>query len=425
MSPVKGREICTSGLMSQNELLTATQLAQKAQVSKETGHSLALITDPFHDHNLVAEGFPDGKAVFSVIRRRNLRKTIACPFVLANGESWNFHVFTTPLHDYESMTVGNISVSGVGVRAAGSVTVGPINVMCQHYGSNGYLLNTVFLPWSLPYDIVPVGSAKARTVSLGYEIHDTSPEINKMGSVSSYRLNDTVSLVNSRINGTPNTAFSCTITPDIPISLNEIVMLPNARTWELEKGVYSVSLPVSTNPFEPRMANSYVVRIPIITSDHNCVYRDVTTNADVISWSQLYCSGSMSSLLTSAQLTYVLDVRQIVEVVPLPSSDLMAYASGAPEYNHQFMKLYKALVHALPSATLVGNNDSGDWFRNIVSLVRQIAPLVIQALPPQAKTVAMLAAPVADVVLKKVEQRLDKKKSPGATAPTKKNGKKT
>lgn len=425
MSPVTGREICTSGLMSQTELLTATQLAQKAQVSKETGHSLALITDPFHDHSLIAEGFPDGKAVFSVIRRRNLRKTIACPFVLANGESWDFHVFTTPLHDYESLKIGAVTDGGVQDLAAGVVGLGPINVICRHYGANGAMLNVVVLPWVPPYDVVPQGAAKARTVSLGYEIHDTSPEINKMGSISSYRLNDTVSLLNSRKVGTPNIAFSYTLTPAIPESLNEIVMLPNAKTWELEKGVYSVSLPVANNPFEPLAANNLVVRIPSIMNSQNCAFRDVLESAAVLSWSQTYCSGSMSSLLTSDQLTYVLDVRQIIELVPLPNSTLLSYASGSPEYNHQFMKLYKALVHTLPCATFVGNNDSGDWFRNIVALVRQIAPLVIQALPPQAKTVAMLAAPVADVVLKKVEQRLDKKKSPGATAPAKKNGKKT
>lgn len=404
-----------------HELITATQLAQKAHVSKETGNQIALVTDPYHDFPLVACGYPDGRSVFSVIKRRSGRTTITCPFVLAVGETWDFHVFTTPLHDYKNSPLGVYSNGGLLNNAGGFMTIGPVNIICRHYNSAGTALNAVHIPFN---GVVSVGDnmSQIRTVSLGFEVHDVSPMLDKQGSISVYRVNEPPRSVYGVFGTSPATSFPHDYLGGVPSNLSELTLNPTFRTWELEHGTYCVALPSHNNDYHAFLRSNFVLQIPIGFGTDTCIFTNVVSSSDTVSWSPLLSVGAMSSRLTSSTLSYVVDFRQVVEMIPSVGSPTMLYANTAPEYNSQFLKLYKRMLLSIPPGTKVGNNDSGDWFRFIANAARTLAPLVVNALPPQLKTVAALAAPLANHALDKLEQKITNKKTAGTKAPTKKNG---
>ena len=66
-------------------------------INKETSNTLMLVTDPYHDYNLSATGYPDGSAIMSAIQRRYSRNTIANPFTLTTGQTW-LSIYTALLY---------------------------------------------------------------------------------------------------------------------------------------------------------------------------------------------------------------------------------------------------------------------------------------------------------------------------------------
>lgn len=412
--------------MSHNVPITATQLAQSAHVSKETGNQLALVTDPYHDYPITATGFPDGKSVFSVAKRRNARTTIICPFTLAPGETWDFHVFTTPLHDYGTFRLGYYDAGNLTDPGAGSVKLGPVNILCRHYSTTGTILNAVYLDFG-PLPLIAQVGGQTRTVSLGYEIHDTSPTLDKQGTISSYRINQQPRSVFGSIGSTAKLAFPHDFIGRVPESLSQIMINPTAHTWELRHGVYGVSLPAYENEYHLNTASSFVLPLPVTFGGTNVVYLDaVVDSGKKDGWSPLLCAGSLSSKLPSTAVSYSVDFRQTVELLPDASDTTMMYATTCPEYNNQFAKMYKLMIYKIPAATKVNNNASGDWFRAIASIARTVAPMALQVLPPQAKALATLAAPLANYALTKAEEKITKrandKKPSGLKSPPKKNG---
>lgn len=411
--------------MSHNIPITATQLAQSAHVSKETGNQLALVTDPYHDYTLTATGFPDGKSVYSVVKRRNGRATITCPFTLSAGQTWDFQIFTTPLHDYVSVSLGFYQAGYLNDTASGTMKVGPVNVVCRQYDNTGLMINAKMLDMGAIVDVSAAG-AFCRTVSLGFELHDTSATLDKQGSISVYRLNDQPRSVYGRRSGTPILSFPHDLLGVTPKNLTEIMINPTCHTWELRHGVYSVSLPPADNEYHADLLSSFVLPIPILFGGNNCVYLDAAVTTVPVGWSPLMCTGAMSSKLTNTAVNYLVDFRQIVELIPDAASELMMYSTVSPEFNNQFMKLYKAMIYKIPSGTKVNNNASGDWFRAIAGIARTVAPMITQVLPPQAKAIAALAAPLANHLLNKVEDKIanrnSNKKSSSQTQAPKKNG---
>lgn len=394
--------------MSQR-LLNATQLASLTHVSKETGNLLALVTDPFHDFPTVTTGFPDGSAIYSAVPRITAEDTIVCPFTLAAGESWAFHVFTTPLHAAVSLKMGSHSPYFVSDTAAGSMTLGPVNILCVHYNNLGTVINELMTP--VTFSSTAHTNAAVRTISLGFEIHDISPELVKQGSVTVYRVNDRSTHIDSFLTGTPQgtyVPFGYTYMPGIPGDLKQAALIPNTRTWELRDGVYAVALPAAHNPFHESVRSNIVVSIPPFAGS-NCVYMvyDPQSLLQHVPWSALNCCGAMSSRLTTTEVSYRLSVKQVLEYSPNASnSTLLSFATRCPDYDPKFLKLYKALIPHMPSGTKVGDNASGDWFKAIVSIAKTIAPLVIPILPAPVRNAATIAAPVVDQVINAIEKKL-------------------
>lgn len=371
-----------------------------------TSNILSLVTDPYHDYNLRATGFPDGSVSISAIQRNQGRMTVVCPFTLVAGDTWDFHVFTTPLHNRISTASANLAGNTL-TKQAGSVSLGPVNVFCKHYDSAGVLKNTNFVSLGSVAGLVdPNKSRQVRTVSLGFELHNTTAELYKMGSLTVYRSPSVYEDIHLHYNGGASTApFSCKLIGTIPTDVNMVNLLPNTRTWAASEGCYLVSLPAVNNSLSPTVASNVAIQGGIANTSYNLLY-DSAYNTNVINlctFSPLACGGVISSKFSDAQQTFELDYRQILELVPNAyDAATLAFATTAPEHDKVFLKLYKAMFNKIPPGVPVNMNSAGDWFRSIIRIVKDVLPSIAPILPGQGKLIAAAAIPIVNSIADKV-----------------------
>ena len=86
--------------------IKALTSAKDLAVDPGTMNTLATIADPYFDKVLRATGYPDGTSTISSLQHFSPRSTVVCPFTLAAGQTWSFHIFTTPLHRAVLLRIG-------------------------------------------------------------------------------------------------------------------------------------------------------------------------------------------------------------------------------------------------------------------------------------------------------------------------------
>ena len=87
---------------------------------------------------------------------------------------------------------------------------------------------------------------KVRYVSLGFELHNTTAQLYRSGSLTVYRVNesfeDYFGYIQRVAAGTWDD-YATRIIASYPRNIDAAFRYPNTRTWEAEKGAYCVSLP--------------------------------------------------------------------------------------------------------------------------------------------------------------------------------------
>lgn len=377
------------------------------QLTPQTSNILSLVTDPYHDYNLKATGYPDGIITISAIKRITGRTTISCPFTLAAGESWDFHVFTTPFH-YKIQTANATLGGNTFEKQTGSTSLGPVNIFYRKYDGAGVITQSHIesIGNSAP-TVDESNSRQVRTVSLGFEVHNTTAELYKSGSLTVYRSPVVYNQVGCWYkNGATTSPFSAMLIGSIPISLDAINLLPNSRTWDANQGAYCVTLPAPNNVLSPYIPNNVVIQGGILTSSYNLLYDGAyATNASIgrmQTYSPVANSGVMSSKFKDANQTFALDFRQILEEVPNTSDIVtLSYATTAPTCDKVFLKLYKNMFNQIPPGVPVSYNSAGDWFRSIIRIVKDTLPLLTPILPGSAKVIASAALPIINKIVDK------------------------
>lgn len=374
---------------------------------KHTSDMISLVADPYHDYNLKPTGYPDGLSTMSAVMRKSLRQTVSCPFALTVGQSWDFHIFTTPLHDIETYKAYVIVGNTFNVIGQPSADLGTINILYRHYDPAGAQLAQVLVNLPFTYGGAEKPSASARTVSLAFELHNTTAELYKSGSVTAYRTPSLSIPTHGFLDDSTPTPipFAGQVISNIPEDLAQAVALPNSRTWSAKEGAYCVSLPYPNNLYSTSMPQNLVLTFG---SGANGYLRHITYNSrNTSSFSPISSAGLHSDKFVDANQTFTLDARQILEVVPSVSiSDpYLPFAGTAPRCDELFLKLYREMFNTIPPGTPVRNNASGDWFRQLIMIAKSALPLIASALPGQAKIVAQAALPFIDSAITKAIQR--------------------
>lgn len=372
---------------------------------KGTSDAITLVTDPYHDYNLRATGYPDGNALISVVQRFAGRYDLACPFALTAGMSWDFHVFTTPFHSVTTTYAGtadvNMSVLSTGPSPI-SQPIGPVNVLYRLYDTVGSVVNTLLV--ALPAVDIATDQQR-RTVSLGFELHNTTPELYKSGSLSVYRQPVQSSLMMPALAASSTMLWPSHLICQVPYTIADVQLIPNSRVWEAKDGAYSVCLPHPSNTFSTPASANLVLRAGVLTNSV-LLNRYQLIGSSHSTYSPLACSGVMSSRFTTADTTFTLDFRQIVESVPTSNNPtLMSFATTAPMADLAFMKIYKRMFNNIAPAVPVHFNAAGDWYRGILAVVKEVLPHIAAVLPGAAKPIALAATPVINSLIDKALQK--------------------
>lgn len=385
-------------------------------IPSQTMEYISMVTDPYHDRNLRVTGFPDGNTMVSAVKRYARQHSIACPFPLQPGEKWQFHIFTTPLHRITEFNncqlVGNIIPN---LHNATDISrVGPVNVHYQKLDASGNVSAALFVPLGLTETSYQNGRDSCRTVSFAFELHNTTAELYKAGSLTSYRLNSCSTRADyMRSDGaTPPKYSTMTFThlTTVPVTLADANQLPNSRTWEASKGIYSVTLPSPNNTYSSQYFQNIGLSSgdPLSQRSYLIYAKDANINFPAPSWSPASCTGVMSSAFANVEQTFTLDYRQVLEFAPTPMSENLPYATTSPECDLLFMKLYKRMINSIEPGVPVDFNSAGEWFRRILQLAKEQLPNLIHLLPPQYKTAATAALPAVNVLVDKVVNKLQK-----------------
>ena len=311
------------------------------QTTRATQDLIAQITDPYHDKNIPTQAYPDATTLYAAIRRWALRLTVAYPGTLAAGEKWDFHIFSLPIHFVATYQLANLSYSAVTDASASTITLGPLNVRYRAYNAAGTITNEVFVPLGPPAvqnnTLARECDTQRRFVSFGYELHNTTAEIYRAGSLTTYRTNyrdDPISLVTYNQPSANLVQHQMIARP--PFTLDEANLIPGSRTWRASEGAYVVCLPHHHNTLSSSHYRQHLVNIgPLATSStptFSLAAMSLGASTNASSFSPLHCAGVYSSKFPDINQTFSLDIRMVLEEVPNPSSADMSYAIRSPEY---------------------------------------------------------------------------------------------
>lgn len=386
-------------------------------IPKHTSDAISLVADPYHDYNLKPAGYPDGLSTISAVMRKAVRTTVSCPFTLTVGQSWDFHIFSTPLHDIETYKSFTVTGNTYDTNAQATNDIGTLNVLYKLYDNAGLVVDQRLFNLPFSYGKAEKISSCARTVSLAFELHNTTAELYKSGSVTAYRTPSmsTPSHGFLRTSAATPIPFAGQVIANIPETLSEAVALPNSRTWSAKEGAYCTSLPYPTNTYSSNMPQNLVLTFG---SGKQGYLRHLTYDSSTTSsFSPISSAGLHSDKFVDANQTFTLDARQILEVIPSTdtSDPFLPFAGTAPRCDELFLKLYREMFNTIPPGTPVRNNASGDWFRQLIVIAKAAMPLIASALPGQAKIIANAAVPIIDGLITKA---LTKQPQPNLTQRT-------
>lgn len=362
-------------------------------LSANTNNALSLITDPYHDYNLKAVGYPDGSTTISAVKRFSSRTTIRCPFALESGDTWYFHVFTTPLHKVNNVFQHSIIGNYMSLGQVTNLDLGPVNIWYYHVRSGNVIAYTSSALGVVNTTDTATASSTQRTVSLGFEIHNITAELFKQGSLTVYRapyIDSSVDVFLKTETMDQAVPYHTNNIVNFPTSLAEAELLPNTRTWEAADGAYCVSLPHPDNRFSNSVHSNFIIGASSVDTFYG-MQPGQAIRAPVPTYSALSCTGVMSSHFSDAQQAFTLDMRQVLEINPSPKDTVnMQYATSSADRDAKFLKLYKNMFNSIPPGTPVGNNASGDWFRSIIRIAKNVLPSVLASIPhPAAQTAAV------------------------------------
>jgi len=411
------------------------------RISKELGLSecgkawCTAALDPYHDtpiDNL--NGYPDINEAPSVIQVVKNTYTIAVPggvagnwdchiasmpWLIAPGSSFDATAYVPGLFTVNSTNVNQITLGGLmfdavasGNRTFDPFTTSPTNL--DDASNSTYCINE----W--------------RQIAHGFEVINTTSELNVQGLVTCYRqawpardtkssttfFNYVTTGAGAVIVGTVDTVVG----PAPPQNLAAAMLLPGSVQWKAKEGAYVVptlnsnDLPAGNDNTIPlvRFANYTVgpfaygtTLTPNVTipptggSGFQFVYPTEIALSDFNTGGAYFSGLSNSSTLTVNVIRYF-ERFPVVNI----ASDSALVVLGRPSCRNdpQAQELYSAVIRHMPVGVPQRFNGIGDWFKEAVQTARDIVAPVLSAIPHPL-------AMIGSGILKGVAGNIDKKYS--------------
>jgi hypothetical protein len=413
-------------------------LVAKGLLTEDGARSLILSLDPFHDTNVFPIGLPDTRTDPSVVQVVKKTFSLAAPSSQTTG-TWDCHIVSLPeRQDWNFLnsgsTSGNAVVSQVGevqpfgevyfnnawYNRANTFPMAPMLAICVNTGASTFPDVTNVMPTNISITDVNFNDyyfGQSRCVSSAFEVHNTTAELYRQGTVTVYRLPQTLIRSNSLVldyqtvnSGLPigatNASTPCVVSRLPPSNPAAALLLPDSKQWEAAYGAYCVDTFDHDRNVPETTEN--VNRIFALGDFAGGVgeagpYQSTTSLPCVFSCVSPALAGAPQSGTTgygapcqkpiprnssgayfsglSLQTTLTLTVHYIIETFPSQPSPLVTLARPTPDYDPMFFKLYKEASRLLPPGVMVAENASGDFWDTCLGIIGDIAPVIGGAIP--------------------------------------------
>lgn len=369
--------------------------------------------DPLHDNQIPEPvGWPDNENAPSVIRRIVETATVSRPAAIS-GE-WDCQMVLFPWLEAMAFTkciqTGN-KLTYPSVAAMGDPVYTRVLNTLQCFCADA---NTpISIPDADPFMGIDIGSmiekqGRHRLVGIGFEVVNTTPQLYRGGSVTSWRQAGTEFLGEQAYNVVQDGTPAVKVTPGDynlrrfpPLSSRQAALTPNSVTWGAEEGVYIVgSFNDELNPATLPEFRGTVLR-DNNSADGTWSYLDSESLGNLPVWSNvptgdvwatkpfldddnativcmpsaiyspLNISGCYFTGL-SAQTTLTITLSAYVETFPNFSSNLLTLARPSLAENELVMREISRALMRLPVAVKASENNAGEWFARVIEALTPV-----------------------------------------------------
>lgn len=396
--------------------LLATISAQLG-VSQAGREWVTAAIDPYHDTALRICGYPDIEESPSISQVVKRTYTISKPTSAGSG-NWDAHISSFPwlkAMDLNAFTAtNNLLVPNTTTITAGS-------------GLGGLMVDTVpnTSPPTPTFQMVATGGTPSwvsldsadtavftvgewRQIAHGFEVVNTTSELNIQGLVTSYaapfpqRSSKSNSSIFAFQNTTPPTVaigtlevLNASLCPTTPAAA---MLLPGSRQWKAKEGAYIVPR-LNNQDLSAGLDNTGILLTS--TSDPTAplflagaggtatvippslfVLQNFTNEASFLTdfnWGGAYFTGlSETSTLTINEIR----IFERFPSIQLPGdSQLVVLAQPSPKYDPQAIELYSVVSSMMPTGVPQRMNGIGEWFKEAVQEARNAIAPALAAIP--------------------------------------------
>lgn len=399
---------------------------------------LTQILDPFHDQEIEPIGYPDTDGSRTIVRCFNQSATISQPSGQSTG-TWDAHIFSLPetVDQFYNFYPAQTANAGTAAATPQIVTAAPAAV--QFGLINAVIGATPLATWGVPTatgSVVPNNtvlaninafqSSPSRIVGLGFEVINTTADINLQGLVTYYRMPQSRTLTWQAVqfnNATPSMAL---LAPAIqsklpPNTVSQALQLANGTQRKAAEGGYCV-VPLNdvSNPLGEAVAmnryftssdatmlnNSFSLQNQGTTAPTNLAITGTQQFSHAINFDTAGMFFTGLSLSTTLQV----NIKIFVEMAPIASDvNFTPLARAAPLYDPMAFELYSAALSVLPPGCMLKENPAGEWFAEIIKSIRDNAPWIGKFLGtagvPYAENASKVVANIARMSLGQKKQQ--------------------
>jgi len=446
--------------------MSAADVARSERVLDKIGAKLGLTpsgkewviaaVDPYHDTPLNCCGYPDNNEAASVVQVVKLSTALVAPAAAGSG-NWDCHIHSFPwmeggkgLGGNFALTTNGNQITGTGsFLLGGSITTpttiavsttlwGGLVVDSVASGANTFQyleLGTSIAPFQT--QLAPYLTGEYRIISMGFEVVNTTSELNIQGLTTVYR-QPVASLDSSKTTlvtsgplfsggGTLQTYNVCY--PDVllsntpPATPGEALLLDGSKQWKAKDGCYVVSTlnssenPTGANSTTPvlHLSNldasiaalgcNWVYLTPAtLTGNPPVAFEPVSITGNPAQTPNIWNFGFLptggvwfqpfngaGAYFTGLSNSTTLQLNAIYYIERFPTQqdhDLVVLARNSCRGDTIALDLYSEIVKEMPVGVPQRMNGMGEWFADAVSSAADFISPVLSAIPlPMAQTI--------------------------------------
>jgi len=447
--------------------MSSADVARSTRVLDKIGAKLGLTPsgkewviaaiDPYHDTPVNCCGYPDNNEAASVVQVVKLSTALIAPSQAGSG-NWDCHIHQFPWMEGGNGAGGNFSqttngnqITGTGVFLLGGSITTPTNVTTSTTLWGGMVVDSVasgvntFQYLDLGTSIAPFQTqlspyltGEYRIVAMGFEVINTTAELNLQGLCTVYRqpVANLDSAKSTLITTGPILTGGGTVSnlnfgyPDLlltntpPATPGEALLLDGSKQWKAKDGCYVVSTFNSSE--NPPGANSttpvlHLSALDVSNTSLGCHWVYITpsnnggsnypaafqptpitgnpaetpTTFNLVPvptggvWLQPFNGSGVIFSGLSNSTTLQLNAIYYIERFPTQQdSDLVVLARESCRGDSIALDLYSEIVKEMPVGVPQRMNGMGEWFADAVSSAADFISPVLSAIPlPMAQTI--------------------------------------